>query len=324
MIRTQLFLALSISLIAGAAFATMPVMADETIEAGYRGCAFNDAIRAANTNQPVGNCRAGDPGHDHIFVDGVVKILEPAVTITEDLSIVGDRDASTLDGQGRFSFFHVGPGVDLHLQDLVMSKGYGTSETGQARLESGAGIYFSTAQVINCTGVKDILAADDALVHFGYAAKVCGKMAPFNPHAPIRPLPGPNDNRPHASRSKPERKPVTVAKPAVHTCEHLPENMVVHAVAGTRSGIQCNVIDESGVGMQSVIDQGIIAAVDIWGYVAPGVEACLRGHGSLIFLDAAYSPRRIMTMPSYQQGDMTCASFNRAGSLVLVSAGVAV
>ena len=58
------------------------VDADETIEVGYRGCTFNDAIRAANTNQTRGRLLggrsrarsylhsrqrrdSGEPGDDH-------------------------------------------------------------------------------------------------------------------------------------------------------------------------------------------------------------------------------------------------------------------
>ena len=267
-----------------------PLVSAETIEAGYRGCEFADAVRAANTNQPVGNCEAGDPGHDHIFVDGIVRVLEPPVLITEDLSIVGDRDTSTLDGQGRFSFFHVGEGVRLHLQDLFMSNGYGTRATGQARLESGAGIWFSTASVINCKGVKEIVAADDATVTLGHAASLCGKSEPFNPHPPVRPLPGPgdkDDRPPRSPREEPARSSGAAAKglvkPRVHTCEHLPPTIVVKAAAGTRSGIQCQALDAAGVGIQALIDMGVIAAVDVWGYVEPGVEACLRGRGTAAF-----------------------------------------
>ena len=318
--------------LAFAALYSSPARADETIELRL-GCTLNDAIRAANTNQPVGACRGGDPGHDHIYVHDTVTILEPPVEITEDLGIVGDRFTSTLDGQGRFSFFHVGPGVNLHIQDLFMSNGFGTSETGQARVESGGRIGFSTVKVINCKGVKEVVAADDAEVHFGHEASVCGKMEPFNPHLPVIPpppvdpqpdppdeAPGDNSERPRNRRSDDDDdSSETKVKAAAYTCEHLPEDIIVRAVAGTRSGIQCQAIDQAGVGIKSVIEKGIIAAVDIWGYVEPGVEVCLRGQGELIFLDAAYAPHLESTIASYREGDLTCASFNRAGSLVLVS-----
>ena len=310
--------------LAFAALYSSPARADQTIELRL-GCTLNDAIRAANTNQPVGACRGGDPGHDHIYVHNTVKILEPPVEISESLAVVGDRFTSTLDGQGRFSFFHVGPSVNLHIQDLFMSNGFGTRETGQARVESGGRIGFSTAKVINCKGVKEIVAADDAEVNFGHEASVCGKMEPFNPHLPVIPppptdlqpdLPGSADKNPKRDRRNTTRSAV---KPAAYTCEHLPEHIIVRAVAGTRSGIQCQAIDEAGVGRKSVIDEGIIAAVDIWGYVESGVEVCLRGQGELIFLDAAYAPRRESTIAAYRERDLTCAAFNRAGSLVLVS-----
>ena len=310
--------------LAFAALYSSPARADQTIELRL-GCTLNDAIRAANTNQPIGACRGGDPGHDHIYVHDTVKILEPPVEISESLAVVGDRFTSTLDGQGRFSFFHVGPGANLHIQDLFMSNGFGTRETGQARVESGGRIGFSTTKVINCKGVKEIVAADDAEVNFGHEASVCGKMEPFNPHLPVIPppptdlqpdLPGSADKNPKRDRRNTTRSEV---KPAAYTCEHLPENIIVKAVAGTRSGIQCQAIDEAGVGRKSVIDEGIIAAVDIWGYVEPGVEVCLRGQGELIFLDAAYAPRRESTIAAYRERDLTCAAFNRAGLLVLVS-----
>ena len=278
------------------------VDADETIEVGYRGCTFNDAIRAANTNQPVGDCRAGDPGHDHIYIHGIVEIRESPVTITEDVAIVGDRDISTLDGRGRFSFIHVGPGVNVQLQDFSMSNGYGTRETGQLRVESGGRVHLNTTKITNCHGVKEIVAPDDATVSIGYASSVCGKMKPFIPPPGSKDAPA-SDRR---------------AKPVEYTCEHLPDNIIVRPVAGTRSGIQCQVIHEAGVGQRAVIDKGIIAAVDIWAWVDPGVEVCLRGQGNLIFLDAADAPRSVSPIPAYTELDMTCATFNRPGSLVLV------
>ena len=302
----------------------IPQVAAETISLEF-GCTLNNAIRSAMTDTSVGGCRAGDPGRDIIYVVDTVKLVEPPVEITEDMGFVGDRFTSTLDGQRRFSFFHVGPGANLHIQDLFMSNGFGTRETGQARVESGGRIGFSTAKVINCKGVKEIVAADDAEVNFGHEASVCGKMEPFNPHLPVIPppptdlqpdLPGSADKNPKRDRRNTTRSEV---KPAAYTCEHLPENIIVKAVAGTRSGIQCQAIDEAGVGRKSVIDEGIIAAVDIWGYVEPGVEVCLRGQGELIFLDAAYAPRRESTIAAYRERDLTCAAFDRAGSLVLVS-----
>ena len=295
----------------------------ETIEAGYRGCEFHDAVRAANTNQPVGNCRAGDPGHDHIFVDGVIALTEPPIPITEDLAIVGDRETSTLDGRGRHSFLHIGAGVTVNLQDYFMTNGYGTRQSGQIRVDSGARLHLNTVEITNCKGVKEIVAPADALVVIGYAASVCGKREPFNPHPPILPPPRSGDPRPDDGRDSRANAPVAAqptpsAQRQAYTCETLPAHIVVRPVAGTRSGIQCQELNDAGVGKQAIINAGIQAAVDIWSYVAPGFEVCLRGRGSLLFLDAATAPRAVSRIGSYPQGDMTCAFSHHAGSFVLV------
>ena len=304
----------------------IPIASAETIELDF-GCKLNDAVRAANTNQPVGECRAGDPGHDHIFVVDTVEILESPVVIREDVSIVGDRFTSTLDGRGRHSFLHIGPGIEVHLQDFFLSNGFGTRATGQIRLESGSRLNLTTTHVINCRGVKEIVAADSAFVNFGYDARLCGKMEPFDPHPPIIPLPtdGPHEENPIGSKPKDRVKeqgsshlPTTTI---AYTCEQLPADIIVRPVAGTRSGIQCQTIDGGGIGRQDIIDMGVLAAVDIWAYVEAGVEVCLPGDGELLFLDAAFAPRRASWMASYREGDMTCAAFNRAGSLVLLPAG---
>ena len=314
------------AILIGTLLLMVPTVSAETISLDY-GCTLNNAIRSALTDSSVGGCRAGDPGRDILYVVDTVKIVEPPVEITQNLSFVGDRYTSTLDGQGRFSFFRVAEGVNVNLQDFFMSNGYGTRESGQIRLGSGARVHLNTANIINCKGVKEIVAPSDAQVSIGLASSVCGKSEPFNPHPPVLPPPDPTDNPPVENPDNPRRKPTRersrsatrLIKPVAYTCEDLPENIVVRPVAGTRSGIQCQVIDEVGVGRQELIDRGVITAVDIWGWVDPGVEVCLRGQGSLVFLDAAFSPRRVVQMPSYRQGDMTCAFFERAGSLVLLA-----
>ena len=191
------------------------------------------------------------------------------------------------------------------------------------------GYILNTANIINCKGVKEIVAASVDDVAIGHASSVCGKEPPFNPHPPVL-VPPENDPNPPAekpdrprSKANKSRKKVTAATtvtppPRVHTCEHLPENIVVYATAGLRSGVQCQEIDERGVGIQSVIDQGILLAVDVWGYVDPGAQVCFRGSGSLIFLDAANAPRQASKMASVSSENWTCGTIHRAGSLVLV------
>ncbi len=309
-------------------FLLIPSVSAETISIEF-GCTLNNAIRSALADTSVGGCRAGDPGRDIIYVVDTVQIVEDPVEITQDMGFVGDRFTSTLDGQGKFSFFRIGAGVMVNLQDFFMSNGYGTEFLGQIRVEEGGRVHLNTANIINCKGVKEIVAASVDDVGIGLASSVCGKEPPFNPHPPVL-VPPENDPNPPAekpdrprSKAKKSRKKVTAATtatppPRVHTCEHLPENIVVYATAGLRSGVQCQEINERGVGIQSVIDQGILLAVDVWGYVDPGAQVCFRGSGSLIFLDAANAPRQASKMASVSSENWTCGTIHRAGSLVLV------
>ena len=338
MFRIQALHLLALCSLVALLLLAVPLVSAETISIEH-GCTLNNAIRSALTDTSVGGCRAGDPGRDIIYVVDTVTIVESPVEITEDMGFVGDRLTSTLDGQGRFSFFRVAPGVTVNLQDFFMSDGYGKRETGQIKVGAGGRLHLNVAKIINCHGVKEIVAPSDALVSIGAYSSVCGKSAPFNPHLPVIPPPNredldpePTPKRPDRETNKleprdrsPKRQKVAAAAPArraaVYTCEHLPGDIVVRAFAGSRSGIQCQQIDANGVGIRSVIDAGLILAVDVWGYVDPGVEVCLRGSGSLIFLDAGTAPRTLTWIPSYGDPGWTCSTFHQAGSLVMVHSG---
>ena len=93
----------------------------------------------------------------------------------------------------------------------------------------------------------------------------------------------------------------------------------VSARYGLDSGVQFQRLDARGIGIQAVLDAGFIDAVDVWGYAEQGVEICFPEQGSLIFLDAATSPRRAAPLPAYNRSGMTCAELDRAGTVVLVS-----
>ena len=79
-------------------------------------------------------------------------------------------------------------------------------------------------------------------------------------------------------------------------------------------------VDASAIGNQTVIDNGFIYGVDVWGYVAQGVEVCFPAYGSVILLDASTSPRAIAPLASYVDGPFTCAAFSTAGTAALISA----
>ena len=89
---------------------------------------------------------------------------------------------------------------------------------------------------------------------------------------------------------------------------------------GLDSGVQCQRLDARGVGIQRVLDLGLLDAADIWSFVREWVEICFPQMGGIVFLDASTSPRTVTTVESYtRNGTMTCALIGKAGTVVLVS-----
>ena len=122
------------------------------------------------------------------------------------------------------------------------------------------------------------------------------------------------------TRSLTRARPVA-SKAPVYTGETLNRetDLVLSVAYGMRSGIQFQRVDASGVGIQSVLDLGFLDAVDVWGYVAAGVEVCFPKVGVIVFLDAKTSPRTVTTVTQYTRPGLTCAALDRAGTVVLVA-----
>ena len=111
--------------------------------------------------------------------------------------------------------------------------------------------------------------------------------------------------------------PTLTPTPIFSTCRFLPASI---RVSGFHEVTQCQQVDHRGVGIWEVIRAGVIDAVDVWAYVPPNLEVCFRNQGSLIFLDAANAPKFPEPLPYYLRGEMTCATINRTGTLVLLRA----
>lgn len=110
-------------------------------------------------------------------------------------------------------------------------------------------------------------------------------------------------------------------------------NQVVRvSTAGIAWGIHCRTIAENGgftrtsaeIGVQTVIDMGVIHAVDVFnaGDAAfpQQFSVCLAGVGDLVFLDAAGIPRVPQPMVSFPVNGFTCGTVTTDGTLVLVHA----
>ena len=95
-------------------------------------------------------------------------------------------------------------------------------------------------------------------------------------------------------------------------------NVVVSAQLGLNSGINFERYTHFNVGMQKVIDLGILDVVDVWGNANQYFEVCFPQRGAIVFLDASTSPRSLMQLTSFERDGLTCGSMDRAGTMVLV------
>jgi hypothetical protein len=94
-------------------------------------------------------------------------------------------------------------------------------------------------------------------------------------------------------------------------------------------GVHCRIIAENRVftrsaaevGVPSVLDRGVIHAVDIFSpsnASAAGVFVCLQGEGDLIFLDAAGAPRTPQSLSVQPRDGFSCSLIPNVGTVVLV------
>ncbi|MCY3573321.1 MAG: hypothetical protein OXG92_09760 [Chloroflexi bacterium] len=109
--------------------------------------------------------------------------------------------------------------------------------------------------------------------------------------------------------------PKPTPTPIHDTLNHLPPGI---QVSNWRDGAQGQQVNHIGVGRADLVARGILNAVDLWGYITPGIEVCFAQHGRVVFLDAAYMPRQLFDLPAYSRDGMTCATIDRAGTVVLL------
>ena len=112
-----------------------------------------------------------------------------------------------------------------------------------------------------------------------------------------------------------ESIPTAVVREPSDSCYELPPRV---AVFGHVYGTECRMLGADGIGKWEVLDRGFIDAVDVWSYVNGGIEVCFRNSGWLVFLDAAYAPRMVVELESFQRDGMTCGALDGAGTVVLV------
>ncbi len=131
---------------------------------------------------------------------------------------------------------------------------------------------------------------------------------PIRRPVPIQPSSG------GGSSSKSSAEPLPT--PQIQTLNQLPPGIQVNNWVDGAQGQQ---VDAVGVGRADVIPHDeILDALDVWGYVTPGLEVCFERHGRLLFVDSVYPPIDPYPLPAYQRAGMTCATINTAGTVVLL------
>ena len=124
-------------------------------------------------------------------------------------------------------------------------------------------------------------------------------------------------SRPRRSRSRVKAEPTP--KPFVATGLLLNQtDLRLSAEAGLESGIQFQRLDAPGVGIPGVIAMGLLDAVDVWGIIKGSYTVCFPQSGIIYFLDAANAPRTAVRIAAFSDGDFTCGTMDRAGTLALV------
>jgi hypothetical protein len=73
----------------------------------------------------------------------------------------------------------------------------------------------------------------------------------------------------------------------------------------------------ASIGNQGVIDNGVITAVDVSGWIGSPIDICFYGQGGILFLDAASAPRTPVWMPTSTNNGMTCTTISTLGTVVL-------
>lgn len=106
--------------------------------------------------------------------------------------------------------------------------------------------------------------------------------------------------------------------PPPSNCPGLPAHITVTGW-DNGSNVNCTHLDYAGLGNQILVDSGALQAVDIFGWVANPLTVCFQHDtGAIVLLDAATSPRNIVPLKTWTDGNEKCAYVDRAGSAVLM------
>ena len=107
-------------------------------------------------------------------------------------------------------------------------------------------------------------------------------------------------------------EPVATEVPS--NCADLPGHIIV---TGHTPSVNCTMLDWNGVGNETLVDGGALYAVDLFGWVAAPLTVCFQHDaGAIVLLDAANSPRNIVPLRTWPDGNKQCATVDRTGAAV--------
>ena len=101
---------------------------------------------------------------------------------------------------------------------------------------------------------------------------------------------------------------------APRICTDLPAHIAVYS---NSIAISCRDVGAAGIGVMSIVDAGVISAIDIWSPVGVDAEVCFSIAGPITVLDASTAPRMAMTPDVYVSNNLNCVHLTGAGTVVL-------
>ncbi|MCY4465090.1 MAG: SH3 domain-containing protein [Chloroflexi bacterium] len=256
-------------------------------------CGFSSAIKSANEDKSRGGCTAGS-GTDTIVLTRHAQPNGELPSIKSRIIIHGNNFEYRINkGDPAFEIKNGGALtiINLHMKYLQRRDRRAIKVTdGQLLIQD--------SRISNCRiGVEQNRSHTTLLGDWD----VCGL---------------PDDQVIKGSHTREIR-----SAPPPQTCLDLPPgSATVTAPGGLGTGIQCRRLDAAGVGNATVIAAGLLDAVDIWGYVEPGVQVCFPQRGAVMFLNAATAPRALSTLASTfnELYNNVCVSISTAGTVALV------
>ena len=270
-------------------------------------CTLIEAIGSANNDSSKARCERG-------WREDTI-ILKENIVLEEELPYI--RSNITIEGNGYAIFVRQrNPAFTIKWGSLTIRnlrvRFRGENRSGPTVEIRNGSISIIDSKIHNCSGKFVIEDSTGVVIGDDY---ICG----YKPETVNSWFDGVPEAAEAGTEPATDPQPQPQVEPSgAFVCESASgPAATLKATYGATSGAQCRHVDALGIGNQSVLDAGVVDAVDIWGYVEQGVEVCFPQAGAIILLDATTAPRSVVTIEAYAINGTTCAALNRPGTVVL-------